>query len=240
MIDDLTGSAGLIMRRRRLDDELEQKAEELAESRRRLVGAQDDERRRLEHELNRGPQQQVVALRVQLDMAEQLARSQGVDQIADLLTQMASETQDAIDQIRALALGIYPPLLEAEGLAVAVTNLAEQIPVPVTVEETLAERLPLDLEAAAYFCVSEAVTNAIKHGTPPISIRLSGDHGELQFEVGDTGPGFDQATVTRGSGLDNLNDRLDALDGTIIIDSAPGRPTIVRGVLPIDSRLPAG
>ena len=233
LIEDLTGSAGLMMRRRRLDEELEQKAAELAESRRRLVGAQDEERRHLEQELNRGAQQQVVALRVDLDLAERTARAEGLDRVADFLGQMATETQDAIEQIRALAHGIFPPLLEAEGLTVAVTALAELAPEEVEVRNRLSDRHPLPLEAAVYFCVSEALTNAVKHGEAPMTIELFDGDGELRFEVSNSGPGFDLPTVTRGSGLDNLQDRVDALGGTIVIDSAVGRPTVIWGRLPL-------
>ena len=233
LIEDLTGSAGLMMRRRRLDEELENKAAELAESRRRLVDAQDDERRHLEQELNRGAQQQVVALRLELDKVERMARSEGLHQVADFLGQMAAETQDAIEQIQALAHGIYPPLLEAEGLTAAVRALAELAPVEVEVRNRLSDRHRLPLEAAVYFCVSEALTNAIKHGEAPMTISLSDDEDGLRFEVSDSGPGFDPATVARGSGLNNLHDRVDALGGTIDIDSAVGRPTVIRGRLPL-------
>ncbi len=233
LIEDLTGSVGLMMRRRRLDEELKHKAVELAESRRRLVGAQDEERRHLEQELNRGAQQQVLALRLELDLAERTARSEGLEQVAGLLAQMSIEAQDAIEQIRALAHGIYPPLLEAEGLTVAVAALAEIAPVDVDLHDRLSGRHPLPLEAAVYFCVSEALTNAVKHGHAPMSVQLSDAGGELRFEVSDSGPGFDPGTVTRGSGLNNLNDRLDALDGSVVVDSTLGRSTVIRGRLPL-------
>ncbi len=235
LIDDLTGSVGLAMRRRRLDEELERKARELADSRRRLVGAQDEERRRLERELGRGVQQQVMALGEQLEVVEAKARASGLDQVAVFLNQMSNEAQNAIGQIRALAHGIYPPLLEAEGLTAAVLALGELAPVEVEVRHQLGRRHPLPVEAAAYFCVSEALTNAIKHGRPPIVIELSDGDGDLRFQVSDTGPGFDPATTARGSGLNNLDDRLDALGGSVTIDSAPGRATVIRGRLPLDT-----
>jgi signal transduction histidine kinase len=239
LIDDLTGSVGLAMRRRRLDEELERRARELADSRRRLVGAQDEERRRLERELGRGVQQQVMALREQLDLIEVKARAAGLDQVAVFLDQMSTETQDAITQIRALAHGIYPPLLEAEGLTAAVKALAELAPVEVELRHQVGRRHPLPVEAAAYFCVSEALTNAVKHGRPPIVIELSDENGDLRFEVSDAGPGFDPATATRGSGLNNLVDRLDALGGSVTVDSAPGRPTVIRGRLPLTAAVGA-
>ena len=233
LVEDLAGSAGLLMRRLRLDAELEQKAQELEESRRRLVGAQDVERRRLERELNEGAQQQVVALKVQLAMAEQQARGEGSEKTAALLAQMSAETQDAIDQIQALANGIYPPLLEAEGLATAVRALGELAPVEVRVDSDVSRRYPLPLEGAVYFCVSEALTNAVKHGEAPIRIDLSDGSGELVFSVADSGSGFDPGSVTRGAGLNNMTDRLDALEGAIAITSRPGTPTRISGRLPV-------
>ncbi len=239
LIDDLTGSVGLAMRRSRLDEELERKAQELADSRRRLVGAQDEERRRLERELGRGVQQQVMALREQLDLAVAKVQASGLDQVVVFLNQMSKETQDAIDQIRALAHGIYPPLLEADGLTAAVIALGDLAPVEVEVHHDVARRHPLPVEAAAYFCASEALTNAIKHGRPPIVIELSDVDGDLRFQVSDAGPGFDPATTIRGSGLNNLNDRLDALGGSVTIDSAQGRPTVIRGRLPLNTAVDA-
>ncbi len=233
LVEDLAGSAGLLMRRLHLDAALEQKATELEESRRRLVNAQDVERRRLERELNEGAQQQVVALKVQLGLAEQRARGEGSDKVAGLIAQMAAETQDAIDQIRALANGIYPPLLEAEGLAAAVTALAEAAPVEVRVEAEMSHRYPLPIEGAVYFCISEALTNAVKHGSSPIAIDLSDASGDLVFSVSDAGPGFDPDQVERGSGLNNMADRLDALAGSVTIESTPGNPTIVTGRVPV-------
>ena len=221
LVEDLAGSAGLFLRRLRLDQQLERKALELEDSRRRLVDAQDVERRRLERELNEGAQQRVVALKVQLAIAEGKARHERSERTAALLAQMTMETQGAIDQIRALANGIYPPLLEAEGLAAAVRALGELAPVDVQMDTDVSRRYPLPLEGAVYFCVSEALTNAVKHGQAPIAISVVDDSGELAFTVADSGPGFDPTTIRRGSGLNNMNDRLDALEGTIIIDTTP-------------------
>ena len=232
LVEDLAGSAGLLMRRVRLDTELEQKAHELEESRRRLVDAQDVERRRLERELNEGPQQRVIALKLQLGLAAQLAREEGADTIVTLIDQMTTETQDAIDQITALANGIYPPVLEAEGLNAAITALAKQAPVDVRVNLDVSARYPLPVEGAVYFCISEALTNATKHGQPPITIAVSDQPDTLSLTVTDTGPGFDTNTITRGAGLNNMADRLDALNGSITINSTPGQPTTITGHIP--------
>jgi signal transduction histidine kinase len=235
LIEDLAGSAGLLMRRLRLDADLERKAAELAESRRRLVHAQDVERRRLERELNEGAQQLVVALKVEVGLAQQQARAEGAQQTQVLLAQMESEAQDAIDQIRALANGIYPPLLEAEGLAAAIRALGELAPVEVYVDADVSRRHALAIEVAVYFCVSEALTNAVKHGQSPIRIAVSDESDELVFTVSDSGPGFDMLAIERGAGLNNLADRLNALEGTITIDTAPGTPTTITGRLALVS-----
>ena len=177
-----------------------------------------------------------MALKVQLAMAEQQARAEGSEKTAALLARMTAETQDAIDQIQALAHGIYPPLLEAEGLTEAVTALAEVAPVEVSVNAEVSGRHQLPVEGAVYFCISEALTNAIKHGDGPITIGISDGSGDLGFTVSDSGPGFDVNSVVRGSGLNNMTDRLDALGGTIAMRSTPGSVTTIAGTIPAAAR----
>jgi signal transduction histidine kinase len=233
LIEDLAGSAGLVMRRLRLDDELERKAVELEESRRRLLDAQDVERQKLERELHDGPQQRVVGLKVKLGVAQQLAERKGIGQLAALTGQMATEAQDAIEQIRSLAQGIYPPLLQSDGLKNAIPAMATTSSIDVNVDVRLDRRLPMPTEAAVYFCISEALTNAAKHGEGPISVSVSDAGGALVFEVADCGPGFDPAAVERGAGLNNMSDRLDVLGGSVEIASQPGASTRVTGSVPI-------
>ncbi len=233
LIEDLAASAALFLARRRLDAELEEKARQLADSRRRLLSAHDVERRRLEQQLNEGAQQLVLALKLQLGLASQLAAREGSDRTAAMVTQMADEAQHAIDQIRALAYGIYPPLLEAEGLSAAVSALADLTPMGVRVDTNILGRHPLPTEAAVYFAISEAITNATKHATGPLSVRVSDADDALTFQVSDFGPGFDLDNVERGSGLTNMTDRLDALGGTLLIDSKPGGRTTIAGTLSV-------
>jgi signal transduction histidine kinase len=233
LLDDLAGSARLVIRRRRLDEALATMADEIQESRRRLVDAQDDEQRRLERELHEGAEQQVVALKLKLDMAHQIATNEGSKRAAAFIDAMATDAQDAIDQISALARGIYPPLLEAEGLGTAVPALVARSPLDVHHDVEVAGRHPLAAEAAIFFCISEALTNAAKHGEGPISVRVDESSGSLTFSVTDAGPGFEPATRPGGAGLDNMKDRLDVLGGDLIIDSAPGMPTTISGSLPV-------
>lgn len=240
LVADLAGSAALVLRKVRLDAELDRKAKELQESRRRLVDAQDVERRRLERDLHDGAQQLVVALKVKLGLARQLAATEGAEKAAELIEQITADTQLAIDQIRSLARGIYPPLLQADGLPAAVPALATASTLDVRVSTNLKRRYPLHLEGAVYFCIAEALTNAAKHGRGPIRITLGDESGALTFEVADSGPGFDTDRADTGSGLRNMADRIGALDGELMITSAPGTVTVVRGSLPVPETRGAG
>jgi signal transduction histidine kinase len=226
---DLAGSAGMVLRNARLNTDLATRAAELRESSRRLVDAQDVERRRLERELHDRVEQAVVSLKVKIGLAGQLAHNENNGRVPDLLRQMAGHAQEAIDQIRSVSKGIYPSLLQSDGLA-ALAGLVEQFP-GLSVEVDEIGRLPPEVESAVWFAVSEAVTNAFKHGEPPIRVVVSAEDGTVSFQVSDSGPGFDEAKVTPGSGLLNMRDRVEALDGTLSIASRRG--TRVRGVIPV-------
>lgn len=238
LIEDLAGSSASVLRHAALQAQLTARAADLAASRRRLMEVQDSERHRIERELDEGAQQLVVSLKVKLNVAARLARSDGALGLAELLEGMDQEARDAIAQIRSLARGLYPPLLEAEGLETAVRALAELSPAPVDVTADLrsGERLPLETEAAIFFCISEAMTNAVKHaGENPVTVHLSREEASVSFQVADSGPGFEPGSPGLGSGLRNMADRLDAIGGTLSLDSAPGRGTRVRGVVPLAS-----
>lgn len=240
LVEDLAGSAAPLLHKLRLDAELETKARELAESRRRLVDAQDIERRRLERELRDGAQQRIVSMADELGVVRQVAEREGSPRAVALIDQMAGDTRAAMDQVRSLARGIYPPLLEAEGLPAAVAALAESSPLDVGIEVHLARRHAPQHESAAYFCISEALTNASKHARGPVVVRVADDRTSLRFEVADSGPGFDPETVRPGSGTRNLTDRVEALGGTLVVESRPGSSTTVVGTLPTTSASPAG
>jgi signal transduction histidine kinase len=198
------------------------------------MDVQDHERRRLEQELDQGAQQLVVSLKVKLDVAGRIARKEGADKLADLLEGMGSDARDAVKQIRSLARGLYPPLLQAEGLVTAVRSIAEVSPVPVEVDANEIGRFSPELEATVFFCISEAITNGAKHASgSPLLVRLRESDGILTFEVIDRGPGFDVSTAKSGSGLHNMADRLDGVGGTLEIVSAPGHGTSIRGSVPL-------
>jgi len=233
LVVDLAGSAGAVLGYRRLNASLEERATELEESRGRLVGVQDQERRRLERDLHEGAEQYIVALKVKIGVASQMAGKHDAPKLESLLSGLTDEAQAALDDVQSLAKGIYPPILESDGLGAAVSALAASTPVDVLVERDGVGRYTAEVEAAVYFDISEAVTNAVKHAAPPIRIEMSDDDGLLSFSVVDSGPGFDIDTSDMGSGLDNMADRLDAVGGTLTVNSAAGGSTEISGGIPI-------
>jgi signal transduction histidine kinase len=194
-----------------------------------LVAAQDEERRRLERNLHDGAQQHLVALKVKLGIAEMLM---GRDPAKARLTlsQLKSDADDALDTLRDLARGIYPPLLADKGLPAALESQVRKAAVPVTVTAAGVGRYSQDVEAAVYFSVLEALQNVQKYaGATHVQIRLHEDDGELYFSVDDDGRGFDTASTRKGSGLINMADRLDALGGQLQVTSTIGAGSSVKG-----------
>ncbi len=233
LIADLGGSAGAVLGYQRLNDSLSLRASELEESRTRLLGVQDEERRRLEQDLHEGAEQFIVALKVKLGVASQLAARAGNEKLEALLADLTGEAQAALDDVQSLAKGIYPPVLESEGLEAAVSALAGSTPVEVEFERDGIGRYSADVEAAVYFAVSEAVTNAVKHAEPPIRIEMSEIDGVLRFVVVDSGPGFDLDVDDPGSGLENMADRMEAIGGELTVRSSVGAVTRVSGSIPV-------
>jgi signal transduction histidine kinase len=206
---------------------LAERADELAASRTRLITAADEERRRLERDLHDGAQQHLVALAVLI----QLARTAEHDRYQPLLMEASGLLETAIAEIRRLAHGIYPPLLVSGGLAQAVPAVAGHAPVPVRLNLQGLGRYPASIEAALYFCCSEALQNAAKHGGPDTTVTITAhaDDRTLTLTISDTGRGFDPATP--GTGLTNMTDRLSAIGGNLVIDTAPGRGTRITAIV---------
>jgi signal transduction histidine kinase len=231
LLHDVASQAGLVLRNVRLTTELLDRLEELRASRQRLVAAQDAERRRLERNLHDGAQQQLVALKVQLGLAERMA--DGGQNVAELLRQLKDDTGEALENLRDLARGIYPPLLAAEGLPAAVASHARKTSLDVEVAADGIGRYPQDIETAVYFCVLEALQNASKYaGECKVNVSLGREAHALVFTVHDNGPGFDPATTPKGAGSQNMADRVAALDGVLTITSSPGQGTTVTGKIP--------
>ncbi|MCW2685679.1 MAG: signal transduction histidine kinase [Mycobacterium sp.] len=206
---------------------LAERAAQLAASRSRLITAADEERRRLERDLHDGAQQHLVALAVLI----QLARTAEHDRCQPLLVEASGLVETAIAEIRRLAHGIYPPLLVSGGLAQALPAVAARASVPVRLNLPGLGRYPAWIEAALYFCCSEALQNATKHGGPgtTVTITAHADDRTLTLTISDTGRGFDPATT--GIGLTNMTDRLSATGGHLVIDTAPGRGTRITAVV---------
>jgi signal transduction histidine kinase len=228
LVADLASQAGLVLRNVGL-------VEELRESRRRLVAAQDDERRKLERNIHDGAQQQLVALAVKARLARQLVERDPT-RTEEMLAQIESETQAALEDLRDLARGIYPPLLADKGLGAALEAQARKALFPVRVDADGVGRFEQDVESAVYFSCLEALQNIAKYaGATSASIELRCADSRLRFTVTDDGRGFDPAAVS-GSGLQGVTDRLAAIGGTFRVDSAPGRGTTVTGEVPLGTQ----
>jgi len=216
-------------------DELRRQAEELRESRARVVAAGDAERRRIERDLHDGAQQHLIALAVNLRLARQLSRSDPAAS-QSLLDELTSDVKDALERFRELAHGIYPPILEDRGLADGLRAAAARGPIRARVETvSVIERHSREVEATVYFCCLEALQNAGKHAGDGAraTVRLWEDVDSLRFEVIDDGIGFDPASRPRGSGVTNIEDRLGALGGRLAVRSSPGAGTTIAGVVPL-------
>ena len=204
----------------RLDAELQARLDELRESRARIVEAGYAERRRVERDLHDGAQQRLVAVALQLRLVRSKLQSDPAG-ATGLLDEAAHELADATEELRELARGIHPPVLTDRGLVAALEALAKRAPLPVTVEAREAERAPEAVEAAAYFVVSEALTNVARHARAGMAVvRVERRDGLLCVEVADDGTGG--ANVSGGSGLRGLADRVGALDGALEVESPAG------------------
>ncbi len=229
---------GLALRNTALTSQLRDQVAELEASRERILAVADEARRALEHDLDSGPQQQLVALKVTLGPTRKQAAQVGATKTAEILAQLETAAGEAIRAIRDFSGGVYPPLLEAEGLAVAIAQQTQKSAVPVTVEADGIGRYPREIEAAVYFTILEALQNVAKYAeASTVSVTLRHVEEELSFEVTDNGRGFDPTTVAARSGLANMADRLDAIGGAWNLESAPGSGTTVAGRVPIGDRV---
>jgi signal transduction histidine kinase len=213
-------------------EDVKAKARELQLSRSRIVATADQERRKIERNLHDGAQQHLVALAVKANLARSL-----VDEDSDaagLLDELSTGVKETLKELRALAHGIYPPLLMESGLAVALSAAAGRCPLPTSVHAEVG-RYRSELEATVYFCVLEALQNAAKHAPDAsVVIRLHEGDGELRFEVVDDGPGMDTDAKENGQGFVNMSDRLGALGGEVTWDSPPGGGVHVKGSVPLE------
>ncbi|HEY7260462.1 MAG TPA: sensor histidine kinase [Trebonia sp.] len=236
LLEQLASQTGLVLRNLRLTAELRATIDDLTASRRRLVRAQDEERHRIERNLHDGAQQQLVALSVLLRLLEDAAADPA--EVRRVASQIRDGLRAALDDLRALARGIYPPLLAERGLPAALRAHADRGPVPVFIEADGVGRYRPDTEATAYFCILEALQNVAKYAAASrATVALACPDGHLEFTVTDDGVGFDTAIVAGGSGLQGMADRLGAVGGSLQVRSVPGTGTIIHGRLPLEAGL---
>ena len=232
LIHAVGAAAGLALEKERLDAELRAKVEALRESRSRLLQVGLSERRRLERNLHDGAQQRLVSLALDLRLAR-AAIDDDPTRARELLDGAGAELEHALEELRELARGIHPAVLTDRGIDSAVEALAGRTPLPVEIDHKLGERVSEPVELAAYFVVSEALTNVVKYASASrASIRVERDNGSVRVEVADDGVGG--ADASRGSGLRGLADRISVLGGKLEVASPPGRGTKVIARLPCE------
>jgi len=236
---ELVQAAGLTMllalENGRLGTDLATTIGELRASRARTVAAGDAERRKIERDLHDGAQQHLVALRVQLGLASELAETDP-ELARARMSEFGHELEQILDELRRLAHGIYPSLLVDYGLVDALAAVGRRASPPANVEANGLGRYPHEIEAAVYFCCLEGLQNVGKHAGPDArtEMRIRESDGRLTFEISDDGDGYDvERTSNRGTGLTNMTDRIGALGGTLTVQSTPGGGTTVRGSVPL-------
>jgi signal transduction histidine kinase len=233
LVERLAAASGMVLRNLRLDAELGQRLEDLEASRRRLVSAQDDARRRIEADLAGGSRAELGLLRKRLiDLAGRVDQ-QSTPKTAMLLSQLVDATDGALGTLAGLAAGVYPPRLAADGLVAALTEQATKAALPVQVAADAVGRYAPEVEAAAYFAVLEGLQNVAKYAnTTTAHVWLTHADNQLTFQVADEGAGFETTTTSLGTGLQGITDRLDTVGGTLTVTSTPGHGTTLTGHIP--------
>ena len=226
LVSDVAAQTGLVLRNVRL-------IEDLRESRRRIVATQDVRAKALERNIHDGAQQQLVALAVKQRLAETMV-DRDPTKAKSMLADIQAETHDALENLRDLARGIYPPLLADQGLAAALQAQARKSVVPVDVHADGIGRCSQEVESAVYFSCLEAMQNVTKYAhASHVTIDLEESGGSLLFSVVDDGVGFDVEATSYGTGLQGMADRLDAISGSLEVRSIPGGGTTVEGMVPL-------
>jgi signal transduction histidine kinase len=224
--------AGVVLDNQRLAAEAQASLLELERSRARIAAGAAQERRRIERDLHDGAQQRLVALRIELELAEDLVRSDPTRGVARL-RELEHGLDEALEELRALAHGVYPPLLADRGLVEALRAAAARSTIPVELAAHGVGRFGPEVESAVYFCILEALQNALKHasGARRVVVRIDGGpRDELRFSVRDDGAGT--PNLRAGAGITNMRDRLAAVGGDVEVASTPRVGTVVRGRVP--------
>ena len=240
-LEEVARELGVALKKSHLDsslheslEQLRKQAAELQASRGRLVAAADAERRRIERNLHDGAQQHLVGLSIKVRLLEQVSE-RDPERARSLMQQLQNDVTSAIEEMRSLAHGIYPPLLSSSGLGVAMSAACRRAPLPASVEAFDVGRYPPEIEAAVYFCCLEALQNSAKYAGSQASarVRIWEDAGGLLFEVSDDGSGFETSGHADGAGLTNMRDRLGAVGGSLRVES-DGHGTRIQGVVPLN------
>jgi len=243
LLADLAAQAGLALHNVRLTEELAIRAGELAVqaeglriSRERLVTARDAQRRGLERDIREGPERQLQEIRGGLNTVV-------VDEPAvaeERLDALTARANDTLDGLRDLARGIFPPLLADKGVVAALEAHIRKVGANAQVHATpafTADRFDADVEACLYFCSLQAIQNVLRHaGNAACTVALDADPAAIRFALSDRGAGFDPANTPRGMGIDIMQDRIDALEGELVVTSAPGVGTTIEGTVPLSRR----
>ena len=199
----------------------------------RVLSAGDADRQRIERDLHDGVQQRLTGLRIRLALAAENFQQRGDTDASAALNGFGDEVEQAIEEVRAFARGVYPPLLASEGLGAALVSASRHAPAPITVSAREIRRCRPEVESAVYFTCLAAIDNAAKHAGPArVSVHAWDTAQALHFTVSDTGCGFDPDRTPSGAGLSNMHDRIAAVGGTLAIDSRPSRGTRVHGSVP--------
>ena len=240
LLDDLAAQAGLALHNVRLTEELAIRARELAVqteglrvSRERLVTARDAQRRGLERDIREGPERQLREIRDELDGVA----LDGPD-AEPRLDGLTARANDTLEGLRDLARGIFPPLLADKGVVAALEAHIRKVGANAEVRASdvfTAQRFDADVEACLYFCALQAIQNVMRHAdNTACTVELAVDGTAIRFAISDAGSGFDPTTRPRGMGMDIMQDRIDALEGTLVVTSTPGDGTTIAGTVPIE------
>ena len=241
VMTELARQVGLALHNAQLDSalqesyqELKRRAEDLRASRERIVAAGDAERRKLERNLHDGAQQHLVALAVKVKLVKNLVEADPNTAKA-MIEELGGDVQEAVQQLRDLAHGIYPPILVDRGLGPALESAVMKAALPTNVVAEGVQRHRQEIEAAVYFCVLEALQNAGKHAGEGATavVSLKEEPGALLFEVSDNGAGFDTKATGLGAGFTNMSDRVGSIGGTLDVSSEPGKGTKISGRIPL-------
>ena len=233
LVESAGAAARLALENAQLHAEARAQLQQVRESRRRIVSAADEERRRIERNLHDGAQQRLLSLALKLRAAQRRSSGDGDEAIDDLLAASVDELQGIVDELRTLARGLHPTMLTEYGLAGALGALTSKAPIAVKLD-VCEERLPAEVEAAGYYVACEALNNVVKHaGADGASVTARLDRDSLVLEISDDGVGG--AVVGDGSGLQGMADRVEALGGRLHVDSRAGRGTRITAEIPCAS-----